>query len=132
MYDGLPPAATVLRAPTTFEEFLGRMYHVTGYEKQSTRLVVTSRYPVANEYIMLSITVEKTMEIAFAIVTPLGNSLEVYIDPVVESPPHYCVGSSFSGLNRQSIYMIRVATLCLPRTVRRTAMGPKIAHPMSI
>lgn len=51
---------------------------------------------------MLPRTGQETMEIAFVIVTPSGNSLEVYIDPFIESPPHYCVGPSFSGLNQST------------------------------
>lgn len=65
---------------------MNRLYHVTGYEKQSTRLVVTCRYAVAKE----------------CIVIPPGNSLEVYIDPFIERPPHYGVGPSFSGLNESN------------------------------
>lgn len=73
---------------------------MTGYEKQSTLLVVTCRYLVVKEYSILPITDQETMEITFAVITPLGNSLEVYIDPIVESPPHHYVGPSFCRLNR--------------------------------
>lgn len=49
---------------------------------------------------MLPITDQEPMEITFAVITPLGNSLEVYIDPIVESPPHHYVGPSFCRLNQ--------------------------------
>lgn len=43
---------------------------------------------VPKEYMALPITDQETLEIAFATVTPLGYSLEVYLDDSVENHSH--------------------------------------------
>lgn len=87
-YEGPPPTATIIRSPTTFEEFMEKIYQVTGYEKSYTRLAVTCRYPVRKEYIALPIIDQETMEIAFAVVEAPGNSVELYISASEEYPSH--------------------------------------------
>lgn len=77
-YDGPPPPATLIRAGVSYEEFIDKIYHMTGYRKEYERLEVTCRYPVKKEYIALPITDQETLDIAFAVVTPPGNSLESY------------------------------------------------------
>lgn len=79
-YDGPPPHATLIRAGASYEEFMDELYHVTRYRREYERLEVTCRYPVRKEYIALPITDQETLDIAFAVVTPPGNSLELYID----------------------------------------------------
>lgn len=32
-YEGSPPIATIIRSGVTFEEFLDKLYQVTGFEK---------------------------------------------------------------------------------------------------
>lgn len=66
------------------------MWRITRNNK--TYLAVSCGYPVTKEYIKLlitlSITDEKTLEIAFVVVTSSRNSLEIYINTTVENPPH--------------------------------------------
>lgn len=64
----------------SYEEFIDKLYHVTRYKRQYERLEVTCRYPVRKEDITLPITDQETLDIAFAVVTPSGNSLELYIE----------------------------------------------------
>lgn len=56
-----------------------------GYRKEYERLEVICRYPVRKEYIALPITDQETLDIAFAVVKPLVNSLELYIDSRMDS-----------------------------------------------
>lgn len=64
---------TIIISRVIFEEFLGKLYQVTGFEKLYTGLAVTCRYLVAKEYIELPITDQETLEIAFPVVTPPGK-----------------------------------------------------------
>lgn len=32
-YEGPPPTSTIIRSSVIFEEFMDKLYHVTGYEK---------------------------------------------------------------------------------------------------
>lgn len=54
-YEGLPPIATIIRSGVAFEEFMDKLYLVTGYEKQYMSLAMTCRYLVIKEYITLTI-----------------------------------------------------------------------------
>lgn len=83
------------KIPSHIDEFMDKLFRVTGY-------VVTCRYLVANEYITLSITDQETLEITFAVVTPPGNSLALYIESTVENPlilvyDHHVGGTSYLG-----------------------------------
>lgn len=52
---------------------------------------------MAKEYIALSITDQETLDIAFAVVTPLANTLKLYIDAKMDKAPRNDAQSSFSG-----------------------------------
>lgn len=54
-----------------FNVCMEKLYHLIGYERHHTRLVVACRYPVPKEYKALPITDQETMEIVFAAVKPL-------------------------------------------------------------
>lgn len=69
----------------------------TGYEKQYTRLVLTCRYPAANESITLTITHQETLEIAFVVVTPRRNNLRLYNEAKADNTPHQSGYPSFNG-----------------------------------
>lgn len=43
-YEGPPPIRIVIRSRDTFYKFMDKLYQVTGYEKQYTRLAVLCRY----------------------------------------------------------------------------------------
>lgn len=45
-YEGPSPTASILRAQATFEEFIDKIYQVTGYKRLYSYLMVTCRYPV--------------------------------------------------------------------------------------
>lgn len=70
------------------EEFMDKIYQVISYEKSYTRLTVTCRYPIRKEYIVLPITDQETMEIAFAVIEAPGNSVKLYISASEEYPSH--------------------------------------------
>lgn len=46
---------------------------------------------------MLPITDQETLDIAFAVVTPLANSLKLYIDAKMDNAPRNDVQPSLSG-----------------------------------
>lgn len=85
-YEAPPPTATVIRSRVTFDEFIDKLYHMIGHEKQYTRLGVT-----------LDIRWQKLRIIDQD--TPLGNSLEVYIDSITQNPSHQGADLSFNGLS---------------------------------
>lgn len=70
------PTIVLIRAGVSYEEF---MDHMTGYKKEYERLEVTCRYLYRKEYIAPPINDQETLDIAFAVVTSPGNSLELYI-----------------------------------------------------
>lgn len=72
--------------PSHINEFMDKLYRVTGYKKQYT-FSDACRHSAAKKYITLSITDQETLEITFAVIIPLGDSLELYVDPVMENPP---------------------------------------------
>lgn len=58
-YKGSLPAATFIISGATHDEFMERLYKITGYERHNIHLAVTARYTVPEEYIALQITVKK-------------------------------------------------------------------------
>lgn len=56
---------------------------MTRFKKLYIALIVRYRYPVVKEYITLAITDQETVEIAFVVVTPSRNSLDLYINTIV-------------------------------------------------
>lgn len=60
-------------------------YQVKGYERQYTRLVVSCIYLVLKENITLPITDQEMIKIAIFVITPAGNSLELYIGAIIEN-----------------------------------------------
>lgn len=82
---------------------LTKLYQVTEYEKQYTRFAVTCRYQVAKEYITPHISNQEILEIAFVVVSPPGNSLELYIYLIATNPPHHGVHPSSLNTTRQSL-----------------------------
>lgn len=81
---------------------MDKFYHVKGDKKQYTLLAVKYRYAVAKKYIGLSTTDQATPEIAFALVTSPGNSLELYIDARVENHSNQSTHPSFNGFFRSN------------------------------
>lgn len=55
------------------------------------------RYPLTKEYIALPITDPESLDIAFTMVTPSGNSLELYANANIDNTPRHGVRLSFSG-----------------------------------
>lgn len=92
-----------------------KLYQVMSYENQYTLLMVISRYLVLKEYIVLSMTDQKTLEIAFAVITPPRDNLKLCIDARLENPPHQSSHSSLSGFFPHNPTLITTKAECLMR-----------------
>lgn len=55
-YNSPSPTDTFIRAGSSYEEFMEKLYRVIKCRKEYERLEVTFRYPVRKEYIALPIT----------------------------------------------------------------------------
>lgn len=68
--------------------------------------MVACIYLLAKEYTMLPVTDQETLKMAFAVVTPAGNSLVLYIDPIIENPPIMVRARLSMNYMRQSLRKI--------------------------
>lgn len=74
------------QSSSTDDEFNDKLFLVTSYEKQFTYLTIICGYHVPQQDNALQITDQATIEIAFAVTTSLGKSLNLHIVLVVSSP----------------------------------------------
>ncbi|XP_031266290.1 uncharacterized protein LOC116124689 isoform X1 [Pistacia vera] len=80
-YKGAVPKPTRVSYETTHNQLLEKMYEITGFHQQHIKMKIICRYPACQEFILVPITDDESLDIVFDVAQKPGtNCLELYLE----------------------------------------------------